>query len=235
MPVRIQILAAPRRQAFSCEAASAAGSRLIANTAGRWSCRLQRFSQSTAGDVQAAFGRKAVCGRGYHPGNAGMSRTACSVQQLRVARADADSVKMYLSVLPISWQSAPLPRFVSAQRPVLVGKQHRAHPEAPPAASVQMQLDGGKQAFQHRLPAAGAVQNLKAGIVVAASYSAAHTSRAAPHSAAWAQKQLRAAVRRVGVGVLMTARQLAQLAHRAPPEAPSSNVRRWLPYPAYLR
>ena len=75
-----------------------------------------------------------------------------------------------------------------------------------------MQLNGGKQALQHRLPQPGCIQNhqtgIRGGCIVQRS---AHLPVSTAQGSVGA-KQLRAAVCRVRVGVHNAARQLAQLA-----------------------
>lgn len=120
---------------------------------------------------------------------------------------------MYLSVLPFLHQL--LCRFCLAQRAVLVGEQHRAHPERPACPSVQMHLDGGKDAFQHRCTQLCAVQNVKAGIGGGGIHQGgAHLMRGTAQRRMGA-KHFSAAIRRVGVGVHDPCRQLAELAHVA--------------------
>ena len=75
-----------------------------------------------------------------------------------------------------------------------------------------MQLDGGKQALQHRLPQPGSVQDLQTGIRGGGIVQCgAHLPGGTAQGGVGAE-QLRAAVCHVGVGVHNAARQLAQLA-----------------------
>ena len=47
---------------------------------------------------------------------------------------------------------------------MLVGKEHRTHPERVRRAAVQMQLNGLEQAFQHRGTQTGSVQDVQTGV-----------------------------------------------------------------------
>ena len=78
------------------------------------------------------------------------------------------------------------------------------------------QLDGGKDAFQHRCTQLRAVQNVKAGIGGGGIHQGgAHLMRGTAQRRMGA-KHFSAAIRRVGVGVHDAAGHLDQLAHMAP-------------------
>ena len=98
---------------------------------------------------------------------------------------------------------------------MLVGKQHCPHPERPAGPPVKVELDCPQQAFQHRSPQAGAVQEFQTGIGGGSVHQGGADFPGSAAERRMGTEQLGAAVGSVGMGVHNTARHLDQLAHMA--------------------